>query len=139
MTLTVGAHTLAQRAFTILIENGYNPTDKVFEIKKGKVMTSSGREVNGYNLNLTEITPFVAEKFRPSLDSSEEQSYVWAVPEEIVGFLKDKDGEPMTMIDLFLLLKDNFPAVSETELKKYAVKLCEHNVLNLANARTRWI
>jgi hypothetical protein len=24
-------------------------------------------------------------------------------------------------------------------LKKYAVKLCEHNVLNLMNAKERWI
>ena len=27
------------------------------EFKKGKVKTSTGREVNGYNLNLTEINP----------------------------------------------------------------------------------
>ena len=45
----------------------------------------------------------------------------------------------MTMIDLFLLLKEQFPAIPEKELKKYAVKLCEHNVLNLNNARERWI
>jgi hypothetical protein len=139
LTLTVGAHTLAQRAFTILIENGFNPTDKVFEFKKGKVKTSTGREVNGYNLSITEINPFVEEKFRPSLESSEEQSYTWVVPEEIVEFLKDKDGDPMTMIDLFLILKESFPAIKEKELKKYAVKLCEHNVLNLLNARKKWI
>ena len=79
------------------------------------------------------------EKFRPSLESSDEQSYVWAVPEEIAEFLKDKDGDPITMIDLFLILKENFPAINEKEMKKYAVKLCEHNVLNLRNARTKWI
>ena len=135
----MGAHTLAQRVFTILIENGFNPTDKVFEIKKGKVMTTSGREVNGYDLSITELDAFVEEKFRPSLESSEEQSYVWAVPEEIVEFLKDKDGDPITMIDLFLLLKENFPAIDEKEMKKYAVKLCEHNVLSLRNVRTKWI
>ena len=139
LTLTVGAHTLAQRVFTILIENGFNPTDKVFEIKKGKVMTTSGREVNGYDLSITELNPFVEEKFRPSLESSDEQSYVWAVPEEIAEFLKDKDGDPITMIDLFLILKENFPAIEEKEMKKYAVKLCEHNVLNLSNARTKWL
>ena len=63
----------------------------------------------------------------------------WVVPEEVAEFLKDKNGDPMTMIDLFLLLKEQFPAIPEKELKKYAVKLCEHNVLNLNNARERWI
>ena len=82
---------------------------------------------------------FVAEKFRPSLTNSEEQSYTWLVPEEIVEFLKDKNGDPITMIDLFLIMKEQFPAIPEKELKKYAVKLCEHNVLNLNNARERWI
>jgi hypothetical protein len=82
---------------------------------------------------------FIAEKFRPSLTSSEEQSYTWIVPEEIVEYLKDKDGEPMTMIDLFLMMKEHFPAIDEKELKKYAIKLCEHNVLNLVNARKKWI
>jgi hypothetical protein len=43
------------------------------------------------------------------------------------------------MIDLFLILKENFPAIPEKEIKKYAVKLCEHNVLCLTNARTKWI
>ncbi len=81
-----------------------NPTDLVFEFQKGKVKTTLGREANGYLLSPTEEDPFVAEKFRPSLTNSEEQSYTWLVPEEIVEYLKDKDGEPMTMIDLFLLL-----------------------------------
>ena len=101
--------------------------------------TTFGRETNGYIIEPTENEPFIAEKFRPSLLNSEEQSYVWVVPEEIVEFLKDKDGEPMTMIDLYLIMKDQFPAIPDKELKKYAVKLCEHNVLNLLNARQKWI
>lgn len=139
LTLTIASHTEAQRLFSTLIDNGTNPTDYVFEFQKGKVKTTYGRETNGYILNPTEDQPFVAEKFRPSLTNSEEQSYKWTVPEEIVEYLKDKDGEPMTMIDLFLIMKDQFPAISEKELKKYAVKLCEHNVLNLLNAREKWI
>jgi hypothetical protein len=122
-----------------MIENGVNPTDKVFEFKKGKVKTTFGRETNGYNIEVTDDDVFVVEKFRPSLTSSEEQSYTWIVPEEIVEYLKDKNGEPITMIDLYLLLKEQFPAIPEKELKKYAVKLCEHNVLNLMNARRKWI
>jgi len=139
LTLTVASHTLCQRLFSTLIENGTNPTDLVFEFQKGKVKTSFGRPTNGYMLEPTETAPFVAEKFRPSLTDSEEQSYTWTVPEEIVEYLKDKDGEPMTMIDLYLLMKEQFPAIEEKELKKYALKLCEHNVLNLVNARQKWI
>tara|TARA_R100001530_G_scaffold31837_1_gene25009 strand:+ start:412 stop:1020 length:609 start_codon:yes stop_codon:yes gene_type:complete len=139
LTLTIASHTEAQRLFSTIIENGNNPTDLVFEIKKGKVKTTFGRETNGYLLSPTEMQPFVAEKFRPSLTNSEEQTYTWIVPEEIAEYLKDKDGQPMTMIDLFLIMKEQFPAIEEKELKKYAVKLCEHNVLNLLNARKKWI
>ena len=87
----------------------------------------------------TENEMFVAEKFRPNLTNSEEQKYRWVIPEEIAEFLKDKNGQPITMIDLFLLLKERFPAIEDKELKKYSVKLCEHNVLNLVNARELWI
>ena len=139
LTLTVASHPQAQRLFSTIIDNGMNPTDLVFEFKKGKVKTSFGREANGYQINPTEIEAFVAEKFRPSLTNSDEQSFKWSVPEEIVDFLKDKNGDPITMIDLFLIMKEQFPAIPEKELKKYAVKLCEHNVLNLNNARERWI
>lgn len=34
LTLTVASHTNAQRLFSTMIENGVNPTDKVFEFKK---------------------------------------------------------------------------------------------------------
>jgi len=139
LTLTVASHTLCQRLFTTLIDNDINPTDKVFEFKKGKVETSTGRKANGYLLELIEDEPFVAEKFRPSLTDSDEQAYTWTVPEEIVEYLKDKNGDPMNMVDLFLIMKEQFPAISEKDLKKYAVKLCEHNVLNLTNARKKWI
>ena len=139
LTLTVTSHTLCQRLFSTLIDNGINPTDKVFEFKKGKVETSTGRKANGYLLEPIEDKPFVAEKFRPSLTDSAEQAYTWTVPEEIVEHLKDKNGDPMTMIDLFIIMKDQFPAIHDKDLKKYAVKLCEHNVLNLTNARKKWI
>ena len=139
LTLTVASHTQAQRLFSTLIDNGTNPTDLVFEFQKGKVKTTFGREANGYIIEPTETEAFVAEKFRPSLTNSAEQSHVRIEPEEVVEYLKDKNGEPMSMIDLFLLLKNQFPAIPEKELKKYAVKLCEHNVLNLMNAKERWI
>ena len=140
LTLTVASHTLCQRLFTTLIENDINTTDRVFEFKKGKVETSTGRKANGYQLTgPIDLSPFVTEKFRPSLTDSDEQAYTWTVPEEIVEYLKDKNGDPMNMVDLFLIMKEQFPAIPEKDLKKYAVKLCEHNVLNLTNARTKWI
>ena len=93
----------------------------------------------GYQMVPTEMDMFVKEKYRPSLTNSEEQSVVWLVPEEIVDSLREQDGQPMTMIDLYLLLKDNFATYGDKELKKYAVKLCQNNVLNLRNAQKTWI
>ena len=122
-----------------MIDENINPTDVVFEMKRTKIKTTSGRSVNGYLLNITEEKPFVVEKFRPSLFNSEEQEYHWVVPEEIVKFLEDKEGDPISLIDLFLLLKDNFSGISEKELKTYAIRLCENNVLNLRKARKKWI
>ena len=139
LTLTIASHTLCQQLFSKMIERNINPTEVLFKFEKGKVKTTMGRETNGYVVIPTEHDIFVAEKFRPSLANSEEQAYVWTVPEEIVEYLKDKDGDPMTMIDLYLLMKEQFPAIAEKDLKKYAVKLCEHNVLNLVNARQKWI
>jgi hypothetical protein len=139
LTLTIASHTECQKIFSKLIEVGINPTDLVFEFEKGKVTTTFGRQTNGYITKQTEIDMFVEEKFRPSLTNSEEQKYRWVIPEEIADFLADKDGQPMTMIDLFLVLKERFPAIEEKDLKKYAVKLCEHNILNLVNAREVWI
>ena len=81
----------------------------------------------------------MAEKYRPSLLNSEEQEYKWVVPEEVVEFLKDKDGEPISLIDLFLLLKDHFSGMEEKELKSIAVRLVNNNVLDLRRATEKWI
>ena len=40
---------------------------------------------------------------------------------------------------LYLKMKEDFPKYEDKELKKYAIKLCEYNVLNLNNAKKRWI
>lgn len=139
LTLTVASHTLCQQLFSKLIENNVNPTDVLFSFQQGKIKTNLGKETNGYAITPTELDAYVEEKFRPSLSSSDEQAYTWIVPEEIAEYLRDKDGEPMTMIDLYLILKEQFPSIEDKDLKKYAVKLCEHNVLNLVNARKKWI
>tara|TARA_R100000458_G_scaffold59752_1_gene71569 strand:- start:2886 stop:3335 length:450 start_codon:yes stop_codon:yes gene_type:complete len=139
LTATLATHTHFQKIFSEQIESAVNPTDRVFEIKRTKIKTSTGRVVNGYHINPTEMDVFVQEKFRPNLFNSEEQEYHWVVPVEIVEFLKDKDGEPISLIDLFLLLRDNFSGIDEKELKTFAVKLVDNNVLNLRNAREKWI
>jgi hypothetical protein len=139
LSATLATHTHFQKLFSELIDNNINPTEVVFGMKRTKIKTSHGRSVNGYLLEKTEESQFVKEKFRPSLLNSEEQEYHWVVPEEIVSFLEDKNGDPMSLIDLFLLLKDNFAGMPEKELKTYAVRLCENNVLNLRKARKKWI
>ena len=98
-----------------------------------------GRLVNGFELTKTDIPVYTTEKFRPSLYESEEQEWKWSVPEEIVDFLKDKEGDPTTLIDLFLLLKDKFTGIEEQDLKTYAIKLVNNNVISLTNAREKWI
>jgi|TARA_R100000988_G_scaffold31305_1_gene15840 hypothetical protein len=139
MSVTLSTHTHFQQLFSKIIDGNENPTDLVFEIKRTKIMTSQGKPVNGYELTPTEMDMFVKEKFRPALESSEEQSYTWVVPEEIVEHLKEKEGQPITMIDLFLILKDNFAGYSEKELKTFTTRLCENNVLNLRKARKKWL
>ena len=139
LSATLATHTHFQKIFSKLIDESVNPTDVVFEFKRTKITTAQGRTVNGYALQQTDMESFVKEKFRPSLFNSEEQEYQWIVPEEIVKFLEEKDGEPMSLIDLFLTLKDNFAGMSEKDLKTYAIRLCENNVLNLRKARKKWI
>jgi hypothetical protein len=134
LSATLATHTHFQKTFSKLIDENINPTDVVFALKRTKITTSQG-----YALDQTDMESFVKEKFRPSLFNSEEQEYTWIVPEEIVKFLEEKDGEPMSLIDLFLSLKDNFTGMSEKELKTYAIRLCENNVLNLRKARKKWI
>jgi len=139
LSAALSTHTNFQKLFTKIIEGKENPTDIVFEVERAKIKTSMGRSVNGYELTRTDKEAIVAEKFRPSLYNSEEQEWKWVVPEEIVDFLKDKDGEPMALIDLFLLLRDRFSGISEKEIKVYAIRLVDNNVLDLRRAREKWI
>tara|TARA_R110000824_G_scaffold108112_1_gene254863 strand:- start:238 stop:741 length:504 start_codon:yes stop_codon:yes gene_type:complete len=138
-SVTLATHTTFQKLFTNIIDDGRNPTDILFEVERGKIKTSSGRTVKGYDLTITDRECFVAEKYRPSLLNSEEQEYKWVVPEEIIEFLKDKDGEPISLIDLFLLLKDQFSGMKEKDIKVYAVRLVDNNVLDLRRAREKWL
>ena len=139
LSTALSTHTNFQKLFTQIIEEKRNPTDIVFETKRAKIKTVMGRYVNGYELIKSDKEPFVAEKFRPSLYDSEEHEYTWVVPEEIIDFLRGKDGEPITLIDLFLLLKDHFGGIKEKDIKKYAIRLVDNNVLDLRRAREKWI
>ena len=139
LSCALSAHTNFQKLFTKIIEGRENPTDIVFEVKRAKIKTTMGRFVKGYELTKIDKEPFVSEKFRPSLYDSEEQEWKWVVPEEIIDFLKDMDGEPITLIDLFLLLKDQFSGIDEKDIKVYAIRLVDNNVLDLRRAREKWI
>jgi hypothetical protein len=139
LSCALSAHTNFQKVFTKIIEGRENPTDIVFEVKRAKIKTTMGRSVKGYELTKIDKEPFVAEKFRPSLYDSEEQEWKWIVPEEIRDFLKDRDGEPITLIDLFLLLKDQFSGLDEKDIKVYAIRLVDNNVLDIRRAREKWI
>ena len=45
----------------------------------------------------------------------------------------------MSLIDLFILLKDRFGGISEKDIKKYSIRLINNNVLDLRRAREKWI
>ena len=45
----------------------------------------------------------------------------------------------MSLIDLYLILKENFTGMKEQEIKKYAIRLVSNNVLDLRRAREKWI
>jgi hypothetical protein len=81
---------------------------------------------------------FVAEVLRPSpLDPFQNQvaKFKWIVPEELVLKLIDYDNKPFNLIDLFLLIKEKMPKLSEIDAKMYAVKLLENGVMDLKKAK----
>ena len=72
-------------------------------------------------------------------DPQSGQLQVQSFPYIFMEFLKDKDGDPMSLIDLFILLKDRFGGISEKDIKKYSIRLINNNVLDLRRAREKWI
>tara|TARA_R100001530_G_scaffold79183_4_gene55268 strand:- start:120 stop:806 length:687 start_codon:yes stop_codon:yes gene_type:complete len=138
LSTNLSTHTHFQRIFSSLFDDNKNPCDMVFEITKKKITTLNGTQMNGYDIIPTDEDMFVAEVLRPSpLDPFQNQvaKFKWIVPEELVLKLIDYDNKPFNLIDLFLLIKEKMPKLSEIDAKMYAVKLLENGVMDLKKAK----
>ena len=49
--------------------------------------------------------------------------------------IRDIDGKPYNLIDLFLELKNRFPSIEDKKLKTYAIRLCSDGVIDLRRAK----
>ena len=80
---------------------------------------------------------FVKEVLRPSpLNAFQNivRDFRWVVPEELVVKLVDLDGHPISLIDLFLKIKE-ISNIEDNTAKKYAIRLLENGVVDLKKAK----
>ena len=141
MSTTSTTHKNIQRSFTGLFEENVNPCSILWEIRRGKVKTLTGREVNGYDcVPMIEINDeginamsdvFVEEADRPS-PFPEDANYV--VPRMVADGLLDHDGQQIDLIALFLVMKERFPKYEDKELKQFAIRLINNGSLDLRRA-----
>ena len=131
------SHTLIQNIFSDLLDDNINPCDLVFEISKTKITNLSGNKVSGYSIKQSDEDMFVKEVFRPSpLNAFQNivRDFRWVVPEELVIKLTDLDGHPISLIDLFLKIKE-MSTIEDNEAKKFAIRLLENGVVDLKKAK----
>ena len=77
-------------------------------------------------------TTFVDEADRPSpFDDSRK----WLVERLVAEGIRDLDGKPYNLIDLFLELKSRFPAIKDKKLKMYAIRLSIDGIVDLRRAK----
>ncbi len=127
------SHHNLQRDFQSLFAENINPCSFLWKVQRGKIKTLTGREVNGYKFTPQQDMPaYVAEADRPSpFDDGRK----WVVDRMIAEAIKDIDGQPYNLIDLFLELKNRFPNVEDKKLKSYAIRLCIDGVVDLRRAK----
>ena len=138
LSTNLSTHSHFQRLFSELLDNNVNPCDVVFSFERKKIATPTGGLANGYALEQMDQEVFVAEVFRPSLDSNfqnQVKNFKWTVPEEVVRKLADLEGKPFTLIDFFLAIKKTMPKLKDKTAKKYAVALIENGIVDLRKAR----
>ena len=122
-----------QEEFRRLFADNINPCSVLFEVKREQIKTLTGRMVNGYSFKpLLESDPYVGEADRPSPFDDNKK---WVVDRIIAESLRDIDGQPYNLIDLFLEMKSRFPHMEDKKLKSYAIRLCAEGVLDLRRAK----
>tara|TARA_Y100001963_G_scaffold31914_1_gene44024 strand:+ start:3255 stop:3938 length:684 start_codon:yes stop_codon:yes gene_type:complete len=136
-SVNLSTHTLIQNIFSDLFDNNINPCDLVFEITKTKITNLNGNKVSGYDIKPSDEEMFVKEVFRPSpLNAFQNivRDFRWVVPEELVIKLVDLDGHPISLIDLFLKIKE-ISNIEDNIAKKYAIRLLENGVVDLKKSK----
>ena len=132
-------HTHIQNIFSQYFDENQNPCDIVFAVERTEITNLSGVRVLGYDIKLIEKEEmFVPEVLRPSPLSPFQnlvRDFKWIVPEEIVMKLLEYDSKPFNLIDLFLLIKQKAPKVTEKMAKSYAVRLLENGVIDVKKAK----
>ncbi len=131
-------HSYFQRTFSKLLDDNINPCDAMFIFTRAKLTTVTGNKANGYALVKTNTPQFVAEVFRPSLDSqfqNQVMNFRWEVPEEVIRKLTELDGQPFTLIDFFLAIKEKLPNLTDKIAKQYSIILIENGIVDLRKAR----
>tara|TARA_R110002020_G_scaffold467543_1_gene691155 strand:+ start:3366 stop:4025 length:660 start_codon:yes stop_codon:yes gene_type:complete len=127
------SHHNLQRDFQNLFAENINPCSILWEIRRGKIKTLTGREVNGYAFNpMKDIEAYVDEVDRPSPFDDNRK---WVVERIVAEGIRDLDGKPYNLIDLFLELKSRFPAIKESKLKSYAIRLSMDGTVDLRRAK----
>jgi len=136
-SVNLSTHTLIQNIFSDLFDNNENPCDLVFEITKTKITNLNGNKVSGYEIKRSDEEMFVKEVFRPSpLNAFQNivRDFRWVVPEELVIKLVDLDGHPISLIDLFLKIKE-ISNIEDNVAKKYAIRLLENGIVDLKKSK----
>ena len=136
MNLTT--HTHLQKIFSTLFDDNKNPCDMVFKVSYRQLTNMNGKKYNGYDIIESDEEMFVKEVFRPSpLDAYQNmvKDFKWVVPEELVMKLIDYDQKPMSLIDLFLLIKEIYPIIEDKDAKKYSIRLIENGLLDVKKAK----
>ena len=127
------SHHNLQRDFQNLFAENVNPCSILWKVQRGKIKTLTGREVNGYSFTpMKDMSAYVDEADRPSpFDDSRK----WVVERMVAEGIRDIDGKPYNLIDLFLELKNRFPSIEDKKLKTYAIRLCSDGVIDLRRAK----
>jgi len=133
MATTYTSNSNLQRDFNNLFKENVNPCSILWEVRREKIKTITGKDVNGYAFKpMMETKPYVDEANRPSpFDDGKK----WIVERMVAENLRDIDGEVYNLIDLFLELKTRFPAIEDKTLKAYAIRLSIDGVVDLRRAK----
>ena len=138
LSVNLTTHTHLQKIFSTLFDDNKNPCDIVFKISYKQLTNMNGKKYNGYDIVESDEEMYVKEIFRPSpLDAYQNivKDFKWVVPEELVIKLVDYDQKPMSLIDLFLLIKETYPIINDKDAKKYSIRLIENGLLDVKKAK----